>query len=93
VTALLTALDPAARLFSHDKIEGVAQLNGGRTVILSNDSDFGIDSLSQDTTTPVTLHAKVSPTTGRQDEGEFLTVDMTKLPAATSTATVTLSVH
>jgi hypothetical protein len=71
----------------------VAQLNGGRTVVLSNDSDFGIDGLTQDATTPFTLHAKASPATGRQDDGEFLAVDMTKLPAATSTATVTIDVH
>jgi hypothetical protein len=93
VTALLTSLDPAAKFFSHDKIEGVAQLNGGRTVVLSNDSDFGIDGLTQDATTPFTLHAKVSPASGKQDEGEFLAVDMTKLPAATSTATVTIDVR
>ena len=42
---------------------------------------------------PYQLHAKVSPTTGKQDDGEFLAVDMTKLPAATSTATVTISVR
>jgi hypothetical protein len=93
VTGLLTTLDPQARFFSHDKIEGVAQLAGGRYVVLSNDSDFGIDGLAQDTTTPFTLHAKVSPTTGQQDDGEFLAIDMTKLPAATSTATVTISVR
>jgi hypothetical protein len=89
VTALLTSLHP---FFSHDKIEGVAQLNGGRTVVLSNDSDFGIDGLTRDATTPFTLNAKVSPATGRRDEGEFLAVDMTKLLAATSTATVTIGV-
>jgi hypothetical protein len=93
VTALLTSLDPQAKFFSHDKVEGVAQLNGGRTIILSNDSDFGIDGLTQSATTPFTLHAKVSPATGRQDEGEFLAVEMTKLPAKTSTATVTISVR
>lgn len=71
----------------------MAQLNGGRTVVLSNDSDFGIDGLTQSATTPFTLHAKVSPATGKQDDGEFLAVDMTKLPAATSTATVTISVR
>jgi hypothetical protein len=93
VTGLLTTLDPQARFFSHDKIEGVAQIAGGRYIVLSNDSDFGIDGLAQDTTTPFTLHAKVSPTTGQQDDGEFLTIDMTKLPAATSTATVTINVR
>lgn len=93
VTNLLTTLDPAAKFFSHDKVEGVAQLSGGRFLVLSNDSDFGIDGLAQDATTPFTLHTKVSPATGAQDRGEFLQVDMSKLPAATSTATVTLSVR
>ncbi|GAB1688743.1 esterase-like activity of phytase family protein [Krasilnikovia sp. M28-CT-15] len=92
VTGLLTTLDPAARFFSHDKLEGVAALRGGRYVVLSNDSDFGIDGLTQSSTTPFTLRAKVSPATGRQDDGEFLAVDMTRLPAATSTATVTITV-
>jgi hypothetical protein len=64
--------------FSYDKIEGVAQLNGGRTVFLPNNGGFGIDGLTQDAITPFT---------------EFLAVDMTKLPAATSTATVTFTVR
>jgi hypothetical protein len=93
VTGLLTTLDPAARFFSHDKIEGVAVRDGGRYVVLSNDSDFGINGLEPGTATPYTLHAKVSPTTGEQDDGEFLTVDTSRLPAATSTATVTITVH
>ncbi len=38
---------------------------------------------------PYKLHAKVSPVTGAQDDGEFLIIDMTKLAAATSTGTVT----
>lgn len=93
VTGLLTSLDPTAKFFSHDKIEGVAQLDHGRYIVLSNDSDFGIDGLAQSATTPFTLHAKVSPTTGKQDDGEFLAIDTTKLPAATSTATVTITVY
>jgi hypothetical protein len=93
VTALLTSLDPAATFFSHDKLEGVAVRDHGRTVIISNDSDFGIDGLTQSTTTPFTLRAKVSPATGAQDEGQFLAIDTRKLPAATSTATVTLNVR
>jgi hypothetical protein len=89
----VTSLDPSAKFSSHDKIEGVAQLNGGRTIILSNDSDFGIDELTQNATVPFTPHVKVSPTTGRQDKGEFLAVDMPRRPAGTSTAVVTLRVR
>jgi hypothetical protein len=42
---LLNQLDPSGALFSHDKIEGVATPDGGQTLYLSNDSDFGMDHL------------------------------------------------
>ena len=42
---LLNQLDPSGAFFSHDKIEGVATTDGGKTVYLSNDSDFGMDHL------------------------------------------------
>jgi hypothetical protein len=92
VSNLLTALDPAGRFFAHDKIEGLVPLHGGRYVVLSNDSDFGIDGLTS-ATAPFTLRAKVSPATGVQDGGEFLVVDTRRLPASTSTATVTITVE
>jgi len=95
VDALLLSLDPQARFYSHDKIEGVVALNGGRQVVISNDSDFGIDGVSN-SAPPYTLHEKVSPTTGQQDNGEYLVIDMTGVSpastAATSTATVTIHV-
>ncbi|WP_248819216.1 esterase-like activity of phytase family protein [Frankia sp. AgB32] len=43
VGTLLNTLDPSGALFGHDKIEGVAALDGGRTLYLANDSDFGMD--------------------------------------------------
>src|SRR5262249_315472 len=70
----------------------VAVLNGGKTLIISNDSDFGIDGLTN-ATPPFQLHLKASPATGKQDEGEFLVIDLTKFPAATSTTTVSLAVN
>jgi hypothetical protein len=45
IGTLLNQLDPAGAFFSHDKIEGVATTDGGQTVYLSNDSDFGMDHL------------------------------------------------
>ncbi|MGC4110140.1 MAG: esterase-like activity of phytase family protein [Nocardioides sp.] len=45
IGSLLNQLDPSGAFFSHDKIEGVATTDGGRTVYLSNDSDFGMDHL------------------------------------------------
>jgi hypothetical protein len=94
--ALLLSLDPQARFFSHDKIEGVAALNGGREIVISNDSDFGI-SAALGTTPPYTLQAKISPATGKQDDGEYLAIDIDRVnpttsAAPTSTATVTINV-
>jgi len=88
---LLTGLDPSGGFFGHDKIEGVATTDGGRTIVVSNDSDFGVDGITN-TTPPYQLHAKTLPD-GRQDDGEYLAVDTTRLPAATSTATVTITVR
>jgi hypothetical protein len=87
---LLTGLNPNGTFFGHDKIEGVASTDGGRTLVISNDSDFGIDGLANDAP-PFRLHAKTQPG-GGQDDGEFLEVDTAKLPAATSTARVTVTV-
>jgi hypothetical protein len=87
---LLTGLDPAGGFFGHDKVEGVATTDGGRTIVVSNDSDFGIDGVTNDAA-PFQLHVKTLPD-GRQDDGEFLAIDTTKLPAATSTATVRITV-
>ncbi|KOV64074.1 esterase-like activity of phytase family protein [Streptomyces sp. MMG1121] len=90
---LLTGLDPAGGFFGHDKIEGVATTDGGRTVVVSNDSDFGVDGISDATPVPpYSLHAKTLPD-GTQDDGEYLAVDTARLPAATSTATVTITVR
>ncbi len=86
VTALLTGVDLQGKFFSHDKLEGLAALNDGATLVISNDSDFGIDGVSN-STPPFQLHAKVSPATGQQDEGEFLVID-----AIRSTAAVTLNI-
>jgi predicted extracellular nuclease len=90
VTALLQALDPQTRFFSHDKLEGVAVSGGGTQLVISNDSDFGIDGITN-TTPPFQLHTKLSPTTGQQDDGEFLVIDLANLPAITSTASVTIN--
>jgi hypothetical protein len=89
--ALVSSLDPTGGFFGHDKIEGVAAVNGGRTLVISNDSDFGIDALANDTP-PFALHQKTLPD-GQTDDGELLAVDLTALPARTHTATVTITVR
>ncbi|HWC22526.1 MAG TPA: esterase-like activity of phytase family protein [Flexivirga sp.] len=79
VAGLVTAIDPKGGFYGHDKVEGVAVVDGGSRVVISNDSDFGIDALGNDTA-PYTLHAKMLPN-GKQDTGELLAVDMKQVPA------------
>ncbi|MGH9847228.1 MAG: HYR domain-containing protein, partial [Blastocatellia bacterium] len=87
--ALLGALDPAGKFFAHDKPEGIALIDGGKKLVVSNDSDFGILG-----TSPATfgMMPKISPGTGEVDYGEILIIDLAKLPARTATATVTITV-
>jgi hypothetical protein len=79
IGGLVSAIDPSGGFFGHDKVEGVAVLDGGKRVILSNDNDFGIVGLTGGTP-PFQLTAKVLPN-GSVDDGELLAVDMTKVPA------------
>ncbi|MBB2891707.1 esterase-like activity of phytase family protein [Flexivirga oryzae] len=79
VAGLVTSIDPTGGFFGHDKIEGVAVVDGGKRVVISNDSDFGIDGLSNDTA-PYRLKVKTLPN-GTQDTGELLSVDLAKVPA------------
>ncbi|WP_050670385.1 esterase-like activity of phytase family protein [Luteipulveratus halotolerans] len=78
VAGLVSAIDPTGGFFGHDKVEGVAVLDHGRRLVISNDSDFGIDGLANDTA-PFQLKAKTLPN-GQQDTGELLDVDMRKVP-------------
>ena len=92
VGTLVTQLDPSGKLFGHDKVEGVATTDGGKTLYLSNDDDFGIDTIAVDPNGLWTVHQKVLPATGKPDNGEILKVDTTKLPAVGKTVTVTINV-
>jgi hypothetical protein len=92
VGALVSQLNPAGALFGHDKVEGVATTDGGKTLYLSNDDDFGIDTIAVDPDGLWTVHQKVLPATGKPDNGEILKVDTTKLPAVVKTVTVTIKV-
>jgi hypothetical protein len=87
---LLTRLDPTGGFFGHDKVEGVATTDGGKTLVVSNDNDFGIDGVSN-SAPPYQLHAKTLPN-GTQDDGEYLAIDTTKLNDPTSSATVSIFV-
>ncbi|MFF2522675.1 esterase-like activity of phytase family protein [Streptomyces liangshanensis] len=93
VGTLVSQLDPTGAYFGHDKVEGVATADGGRTVYLSNDDDFGIDTITVDPDGKWRVHQKVLPATGRTDNAEILKVDTTKLPAVLKTVTVTVRVR
>ncbi|SHG74272.1 Esterase-like activity of phytase [Jatrophihabitans endophyticus] len=89
--ALVTGLDPNGGFFGHDKVEGVATTDRGRTLVVANDNDFGVDGLANDAP-PFRLHAKTLPD-GTQDDGEYLTVDTDRLDHPTTSATVTIVVR
>ncbi len=93
VGMLVSQLDPTGKFFSHDKVEGVATADAGRTLYLSNDNDFGIDTIVVDPDGKWTVHQKVLPTTGQIDNGEILKIDTTKLPLVLKTVTVTIKVR
>jgi hypothetical protein len=86
--ALLTVLNGSGGFFGHDKIEGLATPDGGKTLIIATDSGFGLAGLASETP-PFTLKPKTLAN-GRQDTGEFLVVDTAKLPAHTQTVTVSI---
>ena len=103
INALLGSLDPTYGFYSHDKIEGVAALNDGKEIVISNDSDFGIAGFTgtgvNDASPPFTLAEKLSPVTGQEDNGEYLAIDMNRVSTSSgvnaadvSTGTVTINV-
>jgi hypothetical protein len=87
---LVTQLNPKGEFFGHDKIEGMATPDGGKTLVIANDSDFGLAGIESDTP-PFKLKPKTLAN-GRPDTGEFLVVDTTKLPPQTQQKTVSIKV-
>ena len=90
LSGTLTTLNKDGAFFGHDKVEGVAVLDGGKKFVISNDSDFGIDGITNDKA-PFALKRKELPN-GTQDTGEILIVDTTKLPAKVTERTVSVEV-
>jgi hypothetical protein len=88
---LLRTLDPRFEYFAHDKLEGLAVIDGGHKLMVSSDSDFGVAALAN-AAPPFTLRAKVVPTTGHVDTGDVLVVDLKRLSSPPSTATVAIRV-
>lgn len=88
--ALVRSLNAKGDFFGHDKIEGVITPDGGKTLIVANDSDFGLAGLAS-AVPPFRLKPKMLPN-GAQDSGEILSVDTTKLPAKTERMTIPITV-
>ena len=86
--AYLTALNPRGYFYGHDKVEGLALVDHGHTLVIANDSDFGIAGVTGDAA-PFTLAEKTQPD-GTADDGEILTIDLRRLDRASTTATATL---
>ncbi|MBQ1442378.1 MAG: esterase-like activity of phytase family protein [Renibacterium sp.] len=89
--ALVSTLNPGGAFFGHDKIEGVFPFDGGNKLLISNDNDFGIDAVQPGSQNPYVLHPKLLPD-GKQDDGEYLVVDLRKLPARPVSTTIDISV-
>jgi hypothetical protein len=90
LSELLRSLSANGDFFGHDKIEGLLTPDGGNTLIIANDSDFGLAGLASGTP-PFQLKPKILPN-GTQDSGEILNVDTTRLPAKTDSVTVPIKV-
>ncbi len=90
LSGLVAGLAADGGFFGHDKIEGVATTDGGRTLYIADDSDFGLAGSTGDAP-PFGLRPKILPN-GAQDSGEILRIDTGKLPARTETAEVTVTV-
>jgi hypothetical protein len=87
---LLRSLSADGDFFGHESIGGLITADGGKTLIIANDSDFGLAGLANDTP-PFRLKPKILPN-GTQDSGEILKVDTTQLPATTESLTVPIKV-
>ena len=93
LSGLLGSLSPNGDFFGHDHVEGLISRDGGNTLILANDSDFGLAGLAggPGATPPFQLKPKMLAN-GTQDSGEILIVDTTRLPATTESVMVPVKV-
>ncbi|TWS20743.1 esterase-like activity of phytase family protein [Tsukamurella asaccharolytica] len=90
LSGLVDKLNPAGKFFGHDKVEGLSSPDGGKTLFIANDSDFGLAGIAGPQT-PYQLKAKVLAN-GLQDSLEVLKVDTTKLNEPTAERTITVTV-
>ena len=90
LAGLVTGLNKDGDFYGHDKVEGVASIDNGTKLVISNDNDFGISGITNKQP-PFALKRKDLPN-GVQDFGEILVVDTTKLPAKVTEHTVSVEV-
>ncbi len=91
LSAMLSQLNRDGEFFGHDKIEGLATPDGGTTLVISNDNDFGLDGVEPGIP-PLKLKPKTVPN-GTPDGGEFLVVDTYRLPPQLTTVTLPITVE
>jgi hypothetical protein len=90
VGALLDQLNPQGFFFGQDRIDALASTDGGKTVYLSGDNDFGVAGLAS-TQPPFGLKPKLMPN-GLQATGEVLRIDTTRLPARVRDSVIRIKV-
>ncbi|BDD84634.1 hypothetical protein TPB0596_43970 [Tsukamurella pulmonis] len=90
LSGLVDKLNPAGKFYGHDKVEGLATLDGGKTLYIANDSDFGLAGIAGPRT-PFQLKAKTL-VNGLQDSLEVLKVDTSRLNEPTVERTITVTV-
>ena len=86
---MLTELNDRGEFFGHDKIEGLATPDGGKTLVVANDSAFGLAGIESQTP-PFKLKQVLA--NWLPDTGEFPVVDTTKLAPQTRQQTVSVRV-
>lgn len=90
LSGLVDKLNPAGRFFGHDKVEGLAVADNGKTLFIANDSDFGLAGIAGPKP-PFQLKPKLLAN-GLQDSLEVLRVDTTRLREPVSERTIAVTV-
>ncbi|ADG80604.1 Phytase-like domain-containing protein OS=Tsukamurella paurometabola (strain ATCC 8368 / DSM/ CCUG 35730 / CIP 100753 / JCM 10117 / KCTC 9821 / NBRC 16120/ NCIMB 702349 / NCTC 13040) OX=521096 GN=Tpau_4033 PE=4 SV=1 [Tsukamurella paurometabola] len=90
LSGLVDKLNPRGTFFGHDKVEGLTTVDGGKTLYIANDSDFGLAGIAGPKV-PFQLKPKMLAN-GLQDSLEVLRVDTARLNEATATRTIKVTV-
>lgn len=90
--ALLRTLSPNGDFFGHEKVEGLVTPDGGKTLLVANESDYGLAGLAPGSDAPPFRLRPKKLSNGTQDSGEILSVDMAKVPVKMDEVTVPIVV-